>query len=359
MPTATAYFAQPKLLIDGQSNDLVAGDLVAVLVEETTAGLYYCELRLNNFGQRQQGIGFLYFGRDVLDFGKEIAVQSGPPGSLATIFQGRISAIEASYHPDGDVQMAVLAEDRLQDLRMTRRTRTFEDVSDEDVLRQIAGEHGLTPEMSLDGPTHPVLAQVNQSDLAFMRERARAIGAELWVEGTTLHCQSRSERDAGSVDLEYGVNLMAFTVRADLAHQCTELGVAGWDVDAKEAIDETADDSVVSSELNGGTSGASVLEEALLARQERLVHSAPRSVSEARSEVEARFRERARRFVTGSGVSDGDPRIRVGCSVNVAAVGSLFNGSYYVSGVRHLYDGNRGYRTEFDVERPGIGPAEA
>ena len=48
----------------------------------------------------------------------------------------------------------------------------------------------------------------------------------------------------------------------------------------------------------------------------------------------------------GSGVSDGDPRIRVGCSVNVAAVGSLFNGSYYVSGVRHLYDGNRGYRTE-------------
>ncbi len=359
MPTATAYFAQPKLLIDGQSEDLLAGDLVAMQVEETIAGLYRCELRFNNFGQRTQGIGFLYFGRDVLDFGKEIVVQAGPPDSAAAIFQGRISAIEAAYHPDGDVQVAVLAEDRLQDLRMTRRTRTFEDSSDEDVMRQIAGEHGLTPEMALDGPTHPVLAQVNQSDLAFLRERARAVGAELWVDDATLHCQLRSERDGGSVDLEYGVNLMAFTVRADLAHQCTELGVAGWDVSAKEAIDETADDSAVASELNGDTSGASVLEEALLARQERLVHSAPRSTSEARSEVEARFRERARRFITGSGVSDGDPRIRVGCTVHVAAVGSLFGGAYYVAGVRHLYDGNRGYRTEFDVERPGIGPAEA
>jgi len=55
MPTATAYFAQPKLLIDGQSEDLLAGDLVAMQVEETIAGLYRCELRFNNFGQRTQG----------------------------------------------------------------------------------------------------------------------------------------------------------------------------------------------------------------------------------------------------------------------------------------------------------------
>ena len=77
----------------------------------------------------------------------------------------------------------MLAEDRFQDLRMVRRSRTFEDVSDRDVIEQIAGEHGLTTDVDLDGPTYRVLAQVNQSDLAFLRERARAVDAELWLDG--------------------------------------------------------------------------------------------------------------------------------------------------------------------------------
>ena len=42
-------------------------------------------------------------------------------------------------------------------------------MTDEDVLRQIAQEHSLTPDLSLDGPSYRTLAQVNQSDLAFIR----------------------------------------------------------------------------------------------------------------------------------------------------------------------------------------------
>ena len=36
------------------------------------------------------------------------------------------------------------------------------------------------------GPTYKTLAQVNQSDLAFMRERARSIDAELWMDGSKI-----------------------------------------------------------------------------------------------------------------------------------------------------------------------------
>ena len=38
-------------------------------------------------------------------------------------------------------------------------------------IRTIASDHSLTPEIDASGPTHKVLAQVNQSDLAFLRER--------------------------------------------------------------------------------------------------------------------------------------------------------------------------------------------
>jgi hypothetical protein len=41
----------------------------------------------------------------------------------------------------------------------------------------------------------------------------------------------------------------------------------------------------------------------------------------------------------------------------VTGAGPLFSGKYYVCEVRHRFDGQRGLRTEFRCERPGIGHA--
>ena len=77
----------------------------------------------------------------------------------------------------------MLLEDRFQDMRMTQRTRTFEDVSDSDVMNRIAQRLWLAGQhRRRTGPTYKVLAQVNQSDLAFLRDRARSIDAEIWMD---------------------------------------------------------------------------------------------------------------------------------------------------------------------------------
>ena len=60
---------------------------------------------------------------------------------------------------------------------MARRTRSFEDVTDADVMQQVASDNGLQAEIDAPGPSHRSLAQLNQSDLAFLRERARAVDA--------------------------------------------------------------------------------------------------------------------------------------------------------------------------------------
>src|SRR5690606_31118178 len=100
----------------------------------------------------------------------------GAGEAAGTIFEGRITALEGRFAGSRPPELLVMAEDRLQDLRMTRRTRTFEQVSDADVIRQVAQAHGLQADVSVSGPTHRVVAQVNQSDLALARERARAAG---------------------------------------------------------------------------------------------------------------------------------------------------------------------------------------
>ena len=252
----------------------------------------------------------------------------------------------------------MLAEDRLQDLRMTRRTRSFEYVSDDEVMSRIAAEHGLRPELDIDGPTvHRVLAQVNQSDLAFLRERGRAIDAEVSVDGRTLRVEARGRRNLGEVTLTYGQRLQEASLSADLATQRTSFAVSGWNPDTKERIQHAAGDSAIRAELNGDTSGASILSAAVADCQEQLVHAAPITEEEARIVAEANFRRTCRQFVTGYGLAEGDGRIRVGSYLKLTGLGPLFNGRYYVEHVRHTFDAVRGYQTWFRVERPGLGRA--
>jgi len=343
--------SRPTILVDGTENAPLAGGLLEMVIVENTSGLYRCEAKFGNWGTVNNTTDFLYFDRRLLEFGKGFEIKLGSD----SIFDGKIMGLEASFPEGQSPEIRVLAEDRFQDLRMTRRTRTFSDVSDSDVISQIANDHGLSPSVSVTGPTYKVLAQVNQSDLAFVRERARAIDAEVWMAGSTLNAKSHSSRDGETLEMTYGNQLREFTVLADLAMQRTSVAVNGWDVASKSALQYEATDSAITSELNGDTSGVSILESAFGERKEALAHTVPLNSEEAQYEAEAFFKMSARRFVVGHGVAETKASLRVGAKADLKGLGSLFNGKYYVSDVKHLFDSTKGLRTEFRSERVGIG----
>ena len=263
--------------------------------------------------------------------------------------------LEGNFPEGQSAEISVLAEDRFQDLRMTRRTRTFTDVSDADVTKQIATDHGLTPEVDVTGPTYKVLAQVNQSDLAFIRDRARSIDAEVWMSDKTLHAKAHTGRNGDKLQMTYGNQLREFNVLADLAMQRTSVAVNGWNISNKAAMQFEATDSAISSELNGDTSGVSILQSALGQRKEALAHTIPLNDQEAQHEAEAFFRMSARRFVVGRGVAETNKSLRAGSQLDLQGLGPLFNGKYYVAEVTHIFDSAKGMRTEFRSERVGIG----
>jgi phage protein D len=320
-------------------------------IDEHLDGLYSAELQFGNWGLAGGATDFLFFDRQTLDFGKEIELES----TGTSIFKGKITALEAGFPESSPPTLTALAEDRLQDLRMTRRTRTFTDQSDADAISQIASDHGLTANVDAPGPTHKAIAQVAQSDLAFVRARARAVGVEVWVEDTTLHAAPRASRAGGAKPvLTYGNELREFTVIADLAGQRTSVTVCGWDVAGKTAIKELGDDGDLGGEATAGESGASVLSSAFAERKESVVSTAPITTEEAHARAKAIHLQNARRFVRGHGLAQTTPAPRVGSTVTIRGVGPLFEGDYYVNEVTQLFDMVLGLRTELEVERPWL-----
>lgn len=343
--------SRPTILIDGVEDASLVGGLNYLLIAERTDGLYRCEAKFGNWGPKNNTTDFLYFDRKLLDFGKAFQIKIGND----EIFKGKIMGIEAAF-PEGQTpEISILADDLLQNLRMKRRTRTFDNVTDSDVFKKIAGEHSLTPKIDATGPKHKVLAQINQSDLAFIRELARAIDAEIWLKDKELNVKARSKRGGEKLSLNYGSQLREFRVLADLANQRTSVTAAGWDVSSKKAIKHEANEKIIGSELGSDESGVGILKKAFGERKESIVHSVPFNTQDAQYLAESYMKATARQFAVGFGTAEPNAKLRVGSIVDLQGIGKLFSGKYYVTETAHIFDNSKGFRTDFRAERAGIG----
>lgn len=351
MPPSSLSPARPTIVVRGQASDALTAGLVSLAIHETLDGVSQCEATFTNWGGAGAP-GFLFFDRRLLDFGAalEVTLRS----LKRPLFDGRIVAIEGGFPAGAAPTVTVRAEDRFLDLRTTRRTRTFRDASDADVVSRIAGDHGLTAMVDVAGATHRALAQLNQSDLSFLHDRARATDADLWLEGTTLHMAQRRQGRGGGSSLALGSSLREFVVGADLRGQRTSVSVCGWNVAGKQQFESVATDAAIARELGGRDSGASILASEFGAREETLAGGAL-TVDEARAEAESAFVVNARRFVVGRGVADAGAGLRAGTQVTITGVGPLFSGAFDVTECTWLFDATAGLRTEFLAQAAGLG----
>lgn len=355
-PTQLLNTSRPGIYIEVNQDPRLSGDLVQLETEETLSAPTRCRATFINVANGPDGRpDYTYFDLNDFDFGSDLSIFAGvTPDTLYRLFYGRVNLVGAQYPDKRPPEIVIEAEDAFQELRMKDRTRTFEDVSDEDIIQQIASEYGLSAEISLDSPVHRRVKQLNQSDFSFLLDRVRAAGGAMWMEPNKLIVKKDIDALANPEELEYGAALKQFVVQGDLRNQCTSVGVAGWDIRSKTPIRHSATDAVLDIE-NTGKTGGRAFEEAFGQRLQALVHDVPDSNEEAGYLAETYYREKAEQFVTGVGIAEPLPALHVGRTVDIRGVGKLFEGTYVVTKVRHCFDTTDGFRTEFNVRRAWIG----
>ena len=344
----------PVFTVDGELVRDLARDCVRLEVAEDVAGLRTCEARFLAVGAGAAGpqAQLMHVDGGTVDLGRTVAVAVGAEVAQRIVFEGAVSALELMLGDGDPPVVAVHAEDALMRLRMTRRSRTYTDATDADVAADLARAHGLTADVDAPGPRYEVVQQANQSDLAFLRERARRIRAELWCTGRTLHFRSRESRPGTELTLVRGAELLSARLVADLADQRSEVAVTGYDADLREVIDERAGPDVVEKEVTGGRTGARLVSAALGESVSLRVREVALTAEEAAAWARAEMLRRGRRFVTVTGATNGSPDMVVGSRLTLAGVGAAFDGDgYCVTALCHTFDLRRGFRTRFTAER--------
>jgi phage protein D len=347
----------PVFTINGEVARDLARDCLRLEIEEDTGGLRTMQAYFAATGAGAPGPPgrMLHLDGSEIDFGKPIQVSVGPPGTQRIVFDGVVSAIEAVFGDGVPPAVVVFAEDALMRLRMVRRMRTYTKVTDGDIAGAIAREHGLQSKVDVDGPRYRVVQQINQSDLAFLRERARLVEAEIWCDGQTLHMASRPKRTGTELALVQGGTLLAARICADLAHQRSAVTITGYDASTRDTIEERIGNEAIAAEITAGRTGPQVVERALGKSVSYRVREVPLESDQAQAWARAEMLRRSRRFVTMSGLTRGSPDMVVGSRVKLSDVGQPFDGGgYYVTRVRHSYDHASALRTYFEAERATV-----
>ncbi len=343
---------RPTLIIDGQVRSLLSQDLLKLTVVDALNSPARCRMDLNNWGELEGRVGYLYFNKEELGLARELSVRVGK----TSLFKGKINAVEADYSTDAPPQISVTAEDRLADLRLSQHSRSFTDTSLADIIYQIGNEHGLRTAIKADVPNHHYanLYQHNQTDLEFLLSLTGGLGANVRYSNARLEV-FQNWRVKKPLSLVLGSSLISANAIADLTDQRTTVHVTGWDWQDKEVIDEAADAGLLTDELGGLTSGSTLLSAGFGEDTEYLLQQRPFSAQEASSMAQAAFRQRARGFAQVGAVADGNPKLNAGIHVQISGLGAWFDGHYYVTRVLHRFDLQKGYLSEFQATRAGIG----
>ncbi|MEW6218534.1 MAG: contractile injection system protein, VgrG/Pvc8 family [Thermodesulfobacteriota bacterium] len=347
-PRQAFISARPRFRIAGQDQPSLGEAVLAAQVTLPWTGMGHAELRFLNWGATGGGRqpDFPFQG---IRLGDAIAVLMGEEAEDA-VFAGDITGIEERYG-DGAPQMVLLAEDRLHRLARLRASRAFEEMSLDDVVRQLAQEVGLAADVQAAGFPATWL-QMNESHLAFLTRLLAPLDLGVRLAGGRLRVRAEEE-DPQPVPLSPQMNVDRLRLLADLNRQPRQLAVWGYNL----AQDSDAEATGAGLQpAPAGRTAVQVLAELGWEGEAACPHPFSRSQAEAELAAKGRFRSRARRFLYGELVCRGLSAMTAGRQVELAGVSERFAGRYQVMVCEHRFDTTSGFSTRLAVERPDWRP---
>ncbi len=269
------------------------------------------------------------------------------------LIKGEITALEPEFGESMTPEFVVRGFDLTHRLYRETRSRAFLNVKDSDLAQQIASDTGLQTEIETTRTVYDHVFQSNQSDLAFLMERAWRIGYECFVENDKLYFRKPPNSGSAPVTLKWGEDLKSYYPRMTLAEQVDEVVVRGWNVMQKKEIIGKAESGNLYPQIEESRDGKNWASQ--FGRGKKIVVDKPvASQSEADVLAGARLDELSGAFVEANGSATRRPDIKAGQKVKLENLGARFSGEYLVTSATHTCS-PEGFTTEFHVTGSRMG----
>ncbi len=283
--------------------------------------------------------------------GNPVEIRMGYRDDVRSLLVGEITGLEPEFPGDEPPTLTVRGYDKRHRLMRKRTTKSFVNMKDSEIARQIATDAGIKARVEDTQVVLDYVLQHNQTDLEFLQRRAEKIDYELAVEGEILCFRPRPNNHSEVLRLTRQVELLEFFPRLNTLNQQQEVTVRGWNPKTKQEFVSRSESLDENKFMKGATSGPARVRQAFGKTGAVCVNVPVASQEEADQMAKAWFARMALSHVFGEGLSIGQPDLRAGSVVQIDGLGDRFSGLYYVISVEHSYKPTTGYRTAFSVKR--------
>jgi phage protein D len=334
-----------------------------------------------------------------LKIGASVEVYGGAPSSsdAKKLIAGEVTSVEAIC-ADLHIYTVVRGYEQAHRLQRARRTRTFVNMLDSEVVKKVAQDAKVdVGKIDATGTSHAHLAQVAQTDWDFIKQRAREVGYETGVVDGKLYFTKPpgmpsggsgglgAVADAasavasaaglgGAPTLTFKDDLLTFLPRVTGANLTSEVEVRFWDPENAKAVTATvgvrsgtaklhdepaklADSFGLASPLGlplPAIPGLPDFGQAPSAKAYTVVDrplAAGSNADKAATEMANGVAEHiGSSFAEAEGYAVGNPDVQAGAQVTIKGVPAAFAGSWTVTNARHMFDESEGgYHTRFFV----------
>jgi phage protein D len=287
-----------------------------------------------------------------------------------SIYKGEVVGLEATYKGGEKSKVLIRGMNKLHRLLRKRKSVTFADKTDQQIVNQVVGDAGLSLEWKHEKSiSYKHVYQHNLTDLEFLRMRAARLGCHVWcVDSKVFVKQPDLTRkplaklkvaDTEEGDTAGMTAIKMFTPRLSSAAVVNQVTVKGWNPEKKELITGVA--TIQKSKLGADHAVAA---SGSLANEETFTVDHPIwSAEEAAALAKARLQDLALSYITGECEVDGDAIYELGGIVEILSNTEAetkkddpFNGNYYIMGLTHRYavsrsSGGGGFTTTLKLAR--------
>ena len=297
----------------------------------------YARLRIGD-GDSARG-DFARSSGDLFVPGATLSISAGYHGKTEPVFSGIVLSQRVVVRR-GSSWLEVECRDPAFKMTLVRRNRYFEKQSDSDIagtlLDEYSGDGISAGDITATTVVHPQLLQYQATDWDFLVSRLEAAGQLCFVNGGKISSTTPSLSGKPVADLGFGATVLELDAEIDARTQTGGVRALAWDPAGQQLLDVSAADPGWG---GNGNLSASNLSGAAGRKEDLLWHGGSLASDELQTLADGALLRARLAASRGRVRFQGLSAVQPGSLLSLSRVSDRFNGSVYVTGVRHEFGG--------------------
>ena len=337
-PTFIVYINGTRLGVDHEAS------VRQIVVEDAYDAPATCRIILSDMERK-------WVDSEDFELAQSVSVMLGFKDAVEEVFNGEIIGSEVILKKQADATVILSCSNKMHRLFKVKKHRVFNEMTDEDIIGEIASEHGLTADLDALSAENVVRVQESVTDYDFLRKTAADYNYRFWVNEDNLCMKAEVETSDEDIVLEWGKTLLDYRSTRNTGKLLTQVEVVGWDPMTEEGFSGTMTPSDIVDKTGDGSLGAELTEEYFGERLLVIKDLSVKDEQQAEERALAVLTENSYSYMSAQSVCEGDNRIRAGAVVEIKEAGERFSGPFQVRRALHNFHASAGYTTKCELVR--------